>query len=119
MRSLTENSASNSRLNVISQLYSKVIFNIRMLGLEGIIWIAGFVYLAFFSNPGQSHFTICPLAHLGINYCPGCGLGNSISYIFRGEIINSISAHPLGLAAILVISFRIIELTLKNRRSND
>jgi len=119
MKSLNENSASSGRLNVISQLYSKIIFNVGMLGLEGIIWIAGFVYLAFFSNPGQSHFTICPLAHLGINYCPGCGLGNSISYIFRGEIINSISAHPLGLAAILVISFRIIELTLKNRRSND
>lgn len=118
MRSLTENSASNSRLNVISQLYSKVIFSIRMLGFEGNIWITGFVYLAFFSNPGQSHFTICPLAHLGNNYCPGCGLGNSISYIFRGEIINSISTHPFGLAAILVISFRIIELTLKNRRSN-
>ena len=119
MRSLTENSASSNRLKVISQLYLKVIFNLRMLGFEGIIWIAGFVYLAFFSSPGQSHFTICPLAHLGINYCPGCGLGNSVSYIFRGEIINSISAHPLGLVAILVISFRIIGLTLKNRRSND
>lgn len=118
MRSFTEYSALNKFETVFSRLSSKIIFNFRMLGLEGLVWVSALIYFAFFVNPGKIHFTICPLANIGIDICPGCGLGNSISYIFRGEILNSISAHPLGLVAILIISYRIITLTQKNRRKN-
>jgi len=118
MRTFTEYSMINQKNSLITQIASKINFNLRILGLEGSIWVAGFVYLAFFINPGETHFTICPLAHLGINYCPGCGLGNSISYIFRGEIINSITTHPLGLFAILVLLIRIISLIKKNGRKH-
>lgn len=87
-----------------------------LFGLEALLWIIGVVYLIFIHIPGETHFTICPLANLGINFCPGCGLGNSISYLFRGNLIASFQSHPLGIFAFSIITFRIFSIIKNNRR---
>jgi hypothetical protein len=118
MKSIAKDSALNRLDAAFSRLRYRLLYNLKFLGFEGTIWVLALFYLAFFVNPGETHLTICPLANIGIDYCPGCGLGNSISYIFNGEIINSFNSHPLGLLAVSIILYRIISIYLKNRRRN-
>ncbi|MEX2232255.1 MAG: DUF2752 domain-containing protein [Cyclobacteriaceae bacterium] len=59
----------------------------------------------------HSHFSLCPLKNAGWDLCPGCGLGMSISLLFHGQISESFQAHPLGIFALIILSFRIIDLT--------
>jgi hypothetical protein len=107
--------------NIVSQsedLSSKVLIKsksfFRLIGFEAFVWICGLAYLAFFADPYQSHFTICPLANMGIDFCPGCGLGHSITQIFRGDFSGSFHTHPLGFFAMIIISFRIFTLIKSN-----
>lgn len=76
---------------------------------EAFIWIAALGFLAF-SDPGNHHYTLCPIANMGFDFCPGCGIGRSISLAFRGEFITSLKTHPLGIAAIILIVYRIIKI---------
>jgi hypothetical protein len=81
----------------------------KQLPMEGIVWFTGLVVLAFY-EPAENHISICPLNQLGFDFCPGCGLGRSISFLFHGEIIRSLATHPLGIFAVIVLSFRIVHL---------
>jgi hypothetical protein len=73
-------------------------------------WTAALISLAFM-NPGATHYSFCIFKFLGIHFCPGCGIGHSISYLFHGDIRASLSAHPLGIFALAVILFRIYKLS--------
>jgi hypothetical protein len=73
-------------------------------------WIAGLACLAFTNPTNQTHFTLCPLKLMGFKWCPGCGLGHSISFLFHGDIRNSFRAHWLGIPALGVILYRIYVL---------
>lgn len=113
MKDLALNKISSStqrkfRLYFIFKNYFKIV------GFEATIWIIGLSYLAFFSPVNETHFTICPLKNAGIDFCPGCGLGHSITQIFHGNFIQSFNTHPLGFFAILVIIHRIYSLIKKN-----
>ena len=88
----------------------------NLFGLEAAIWILGILYLAIINSPESIHFTICPLKNLGIEFCPGCGLGNSISYLFRGDLVSSFRTHPLGIFALFIITLRIISIIKFNWR---
>ncbi len=83
--------------------------------LEAFIWIAALLTLAF-SSPVDTCYSLCPLANMGIDWCPGCGLGTSITWLFRGNFANSFHAHPLGIPAVIIIMFRIFSIFRKNRR---
>jgi len=86
----------------------------KIIGFEAAIWIGALLYLTFIHNPGETHFTICPIKNIGLDFCPGCGLGNSISYILHGDIFKSLLSHPLGLFALLVLILRIFHLIKNN-----
>ncbi len=86
----------------------------KFIGFESLIWISGLIYLAFFSPIDQTHFTICPLANMGFNFCPGCGLGHSITQLFHGNFVESFNTHPLGLFALIIILYRIYTLLKTN-----
>jgi hypothetical protein len=73
-------------------------------------WIAGLVSLAITDPTNQSHFSLCPLKMLGLTWCPGCGLGHSISFLFHGDVKSSLHAHWLGIPALIVILYRIYVL---------
>jgi hypothetical protein len=108
---------NNSQITLLSinNLSSKIFGYLRLIGLEGFIWIAALIYFAFFVNPFDTHFTICPLSNAGFEHCPGCGLGNSISLFFKGYIIESFNTHILGIPAILIIFHRIYSIIKFNR----
>jgi hypothetical protein len=103
----------------LSNLYSKLFSIRKVFSLEAFVWTVSLFYLAFVYDPDTAHFPICPLSNLGFDFCPGCGLGKSISLIFNGDFLNSFKTHPLGLFAILIISHRLITLIKINGRKYD
>jgi hypothetical protein len=106
---LEEKSLLKSFLKKIQKIWS-------LIGFEAAVWILGLFFLIFIHIPGETHFTICPLANLGLEFCPGCGLGNSISYLFSGDFLSSFQSHPLGIFALIIIVLRIISIIKINRR---
>jgi len=92
----------------------KIITFIRNINLEAVIWIAGLLFLACYETFNNFHFTLCPIKNLGYSFCPGCGLGESISHLFRFEILESLHAHPLGIFALIILLNRIVFLLLKS-----
>jgi len=79
--------------------------------LELMAWVAIMLVLML-PMPAQQHFTLCPFQNLGLDYCPGCGLGRSCNMALHGKIIDSLMMHPFGIFAIIVILFRIYSLIL-------
>lgn len=88
---------------------------IKNFPLELAFWVMALVLLAT-ANGHEHHFTLCPLANLGYEgWCPGCGLGRSISHIFHGEFTESFSEHWFGFPAISIIVYRIYTL-IRNKQ---
>lgn len=114
MKSLAKYSPTEKIEALIYRIKPKIYFNLKMIGLEGFIWSAALVYLAFFFNPAESHFTICPLSNFGVDDCPGCGLGRSISLLFSGNITESYQTHILGIPAVFILIYRIISIVRTN-----
>jgi hypothetical protein len=83
--------------------------HLKSFPLEFVFWILALVLLAN-ADPHAHHFTICPLANMGLTWCPGCGLGRSISSLFNGDISASLAHHWFGLPALLLIAYRIYQL---------
>ncbi|MEO6188003.1 MAG: DUF2752 domain-containing protein [Ginsengibacter sp.] len=74
-------------------------------------WVVTLFLLAVMDLGTDPHYSFCALKFLGIPYCPGCGLGHSISYLFHGQFRQSLAAHPLGFFAVVVILHRIYKLS--------
>lgn len=91
----------------LKKIYGQILKNVEL-----IFWISGLIYLALIV-PEQNHFSFCPFKNAGISWCPGCGLGKSISMIFHLNFIQSFKVHPLGVFALTMIFLRIIQL-IKN-----
>ncbi len=113
MRELVLNKLSSAVQSKI-KLYCFVIRYFNLIGFEALVWITGLVYLAIFSPVDQTHFSICPIKNLGFDFCPGCGLGHSITQIFHGNFIESFQTHPLGFFALIIILYRIYTLLKTN-----
>ena len=76
---------------------------------ELLFWVAA-VFFLFLMDPLVHHFTLCPFQSLGFDHCPGCGLGRSCAMALNGDLLGSLSMHPFGIFAILVIFNRIYSL---------
>ncbi|MTI86622.1 MAG: DUF2752 domain-containing protein [Balneolaceae bacterium] len=85
--------------------------------LEWSVFTAGLLLLALM-DPTIQGTSFCFFDFIGINFCPGEGLGHSIAYTFRGEFRSAFQANFMGPFAILILGFRIIhiwkELLLNN-----
>jgi Protein of unknown function (DUF2752) len=81
----------------------------RHFPLELAIWVVGLTAIIL-TNPYEPHYSFCVFKMLGWKHCPGCGLGHSIAFIFRGDWKASWEAHPLGGFALIVILQRIYKL---------
>lgn len=77
--------------------------------LEWMAFSIGLILLAIMS-PDNSGHTLCLFDLVGIDFCPGDGLGHSIAYTFRGDFSSAMQAHIAGPAAVLILSSRIIHL---------
>ena len=84
---------------------------------EGILWIIALIGL-FLIDPasGESHFTLCPLANAGLEWCPGCGIGHSIGLMLHGEVHKAWEAHVFGPVAVVLILIRIITIIKLNSK---
>lgn len=82
--------------------------------LEAWIWVAALLALAFTNPVGEGHLSLCPIKNMGWSFCPGCGIGHSISWLFRGKIVHSIQSHPLGIIAVVILLIRIFQLFSNN-----
>lgn len=74
-------------------------------------WVSALVMLALMDPATDTHYSFCVFKFIGIKFCPGCGLGHSISYLFHGNLKASFDAHPLGAFAVAVIIARIYKLS--------
>ncbi|MBY0543601.1 MAG: DUF2752 domain-containing protein [Sphingobacteriaceae bacterium] len=83
---------------------------IKSFPIELVFWLVALVLLAT-ASPHEHHFSLCPLANLGFDWCPGCGLGRSITALFNGDINASFAQHWFGIPALLLIAHRIYQLT--------
>lgn len=72
--------------------------------------------IAFFINPAAEEITFCLYNQLGIEFCPGCGLGRSMALALRGNLQASLQMHPAGIIAILVILYRIVFIISRNHK---
>lgn len=73
---------------------------------EAWFWTFALAWLAFSDPSAGVHFSICPLRALGIDFCPGCGLGRAVSYALHGQFAESFRCHMLGIPAIVVLAGR-------------
>ncbi len=79
--------------------------------------MAALVVLALGNPNSDFHFTIFwPYYVWGIK-SPGFGLGHSISYLFRGDVISAIESHILGIPAVAIILWRVLTLEMKRFKS--
>ena len=83
--------------------------------LEWIVLSGGVVVLGLM-NPNITAPSLCLFDALGI-FCPGEGLGRSISLIFRGMWEEAWAAHPAGFFAIPIITGRVFYI-INNRILN-
>lgn len=81
---------------------------------EAAIWITALLLLAFMPIEGE-HYSLCAFHNLGIGFCPGCGLGHSINYLFHGQFEASFYAHPFGIPAVAILCYRIFIIFKQNK----
>ena len=106
-------------IKIENSAVKRLLYNFfNLITSEIFIWSSALIYLAIFNHPDHNHFTICPIKNLGIDFCPGCGLGNSISYLFHGDFISSFNAHPFGIPALIILVSRIISLIKQEGSKN-
>ncbi|MFA7228839.1 MAG: DUF2752 domain-containing protein [Melioribacteraceae bacterium] len=86
---------------------------LKIVEWEAIFWLIGLGYLFLIDPYEIQHFTLCPFHNIGITFCPGCGLGRSISFFYHADLINSFRTHPLGITAFVLITIRTAKLFAK------
>jgi hypothetical protein len=86
---------------------------------EILAFSVGLILLALMDPNAAAGPDLCLFEQLGISFCPGDGLGHSISYIFRGDFSNALKANMLGPLAVVILSSRIVYLISKNLKNTD
>lgn len=84
---------------------------IKRIPLEIIIWL-GAMLLIYNLEWNEDSTSLCPIHGLGFKWCPGCGLGRSIHLIMHGQFQSSFQMHWMGIPVLLVLSYRIIQLSI-------
>ena len=101
------------RVYKVSMLFKQTFKKFFFFHFEWFALATGLLLMALL-DPLSTAPSVCPLDLLNVEFCPGEGLGRSISYGFRGNFTASMQAHPAGLAAIIIISGRIITIICRN-----
>ena len=78
--------------------------------LEIICWCTALLAL-FFMPAVDNSPSLCLFRFIGFDHCPGCGIGHSIHYALHLEFTASLQHHIFGLPAVLIIAYRIKQLS--------
>ena len=87
--------------------------NIFFLHFEWIA-LAGMLVAAATIDPSSASL-FCPIEWAGFEYCPGSGIGRSMSSALRGDFSGSFELHPAGIPAVIIMSGRIGNIFHRNR----
>jgi hypothetical protein len=81
-------------------------------------WLAlgAFLIVPAFIDPEVHTVSYCLFQNIGIEFCPGCGLGRSVAYIYRANLTASFQMHPAGLLMVMVLVSRIIQIFTRNTK---
>ena len=90
----------------------------RFVDREAAIWVVGLIVLALGNPESDYHFTIFWPSYVWDIKSPGHGLGHSISYLFRGDVMATIETHILGIPAVAILVWRIATLEYRLIRRN-
>ena len=77
--------------------------------IEWLAFLFGLILMGTL-DPTVQGTSLCLLDFIGIDFCPGDGLGHSIAWLFRGEWSNSIKANLFGPLAVVILSLRILHI---------
>lgn len=86
--------------------------------LEAIVWMCSLALLLIF-EPSGNHYSFCLFSNIGLTFCPGCGLGHAISYLFHGDLVASFNSHPMAIPVVAVLGYRIITLVYQNNLKSN
>jgi len=98
---------------MIKTIPVKLKYNFRLAHLEAYFWFMALLSMALTTPTHETHFTLCIFKLMGIDFCPGCGLGHAIIFLFHGSFVDSWNSHPLAILAVAVLLHRIYKI-LKN-----
>ncbi|MBU3741690.1 MAG: DUF2752 domain-containing protein [Candidatus Kapabacteria bacterium] len=84
--------------------------------IEALTWAVGLTGLAIWGADLHGHATVCVPTLLGIDGCIGCGVGHAAGLALRGDVVGSVSAHPLGVVAVVVLLLRIATVIRSHHR---
>ncbi|MCC5907625.1 MAG: DUF2752 domain-containing protein [Balneolaceae bacterium] len=87
--------------------------NLFFLHFEWLVLAAGLLSVAML-NPLVTSESICVIDRVGLGFCPGCGLGRSVAFLFRGDLWSSMQMHPAGIPAVGIILGRIVTIFYRN-----
>lgn len=75
-------------------------------------WLAfaGALILMASIDPYSYKTSWCLFDLVGIEFCPGEGLGHSIAFLFRGEFTSSLNANLMGPFAVVILTGRILSI---------
>lgn len=84
---------------------------------EVILWNGALIGLGMMNTDSTTSF--CILKNIGIDWCPGCGLGHAIHYALHLEFAKSVQEHILGIPATLIIFYQSCKAIYTINKSNN
>lgn len=81
---------------------------------EQFCWIAALLLL-FLMKEEAGTPSLCFFRWLGIQSCPGCGIGHAIRDALHLQLTSSFHHHPLGIPAVIIILNRIKQLSFTQK----
>ncbi|MFU8858967.1 MAG: DUF2752 domain-containing protein [Cyclonatronaceae bacterium] len=97
----------------------KTLFSYKLMHFsEPAIWTVALIALWFTYPAGDEGITLCIFHHIGITWCPGCGIGRSMAHLMHGNVAASLQAHWFGIPALMIIGYRIISVNLASNANH-
>ncbi|MBX2971496.1 MAG: DUF2752 domain-containing protein [Flavobacteriales bacterium] len=76
---------------------------------ERMAWSVGLLVLFF--GHGDEGPTLCLFHWMGLTSCWGCGIGHALHDAMHLEFSASMEHHPLGIPILLILLYRVYELS--------
>jgi len=105
---------SENNYIILSKIVNKY-WPLFIQNFELVVWVIAVIILFFLpETPGRS---LCVFKAIGLNSCPGCGIGTSMHHALHFKFTQSFIDHPLGIFGVLIIFMRIIKL-IPSKKTN-
>jgi Protein of unknown function (DUF2752) len=76
--------------------------------LQPILWIIALVFLYFMDTSAETT-SLCVFRFLGLQSCPGCGLGHAVHAALHLDLRQALQAHILGIPTTMAIIYCIFK----------